>query len=187
MIINREFEQKARYQLCGFEPELTLIFTSLGASFLTSVSSRSPKPATRGKKVTQSAGDRDRGFRSSTALGCGQSDKRTFDQRRPSAEHDGGEERASEVHVGLLDGVGQNLVDARALVSDQVGSEEKLWRSEPGRPDLGGARSRVRGEFDMPAVEGQCKASLQDSHLRCCRLGGRTAPSLSPRSRPFAG
>lgn len=77
----------------------------------------------------------------------------TFDQRRPSAQHDGGEERASEVHVGLLDGVGQNLVDARALVSNQVGSEEELWRSEPGRPDLGGTRRRVRGEFDRPAVE----------------------------------
>lgn len=72
----------------------------------------------------------------------------TFDQRRPSAQHDGGEERASEVHVGLLDGVGQHLVDARALVSNQVGSEEQLRRSEPGRPDLGETRGSARGEFD---------------------------------------
>lgn len=135
---------------------------------------------------TQSAGDCNHGFLQGKALGPGQSAP-TFDQRRPSAQHDGGEERASEVHVGLLDGVGQHLVDPRALVSDQVGSEEQLWRSEPGWPDLGKTRQLVRGEFDRPAVESLSEATLQDSRLKCCRRGGRTGPSPSPRSRPFAG
>lgn len=62
----------------------------------------------------------------------------TFDQCGSSTQHDGGEQCASEVHVRLLDGVGQDLVDPRALVSDQVGSEQQLRSSEPGRTDLKG-------------------------------------------------
>lgn len=140
--------------LCCFEPGLTLIFTSLGASFLTSVSSRSPKPGTRDKKETQSAGDREVQVQD---VGLAANRLQTFDQRRPSAQHDGGEERASEVHVGLLDGVRQHLVDARALVSDQVGSEEQLRRSEPGRPDLGETRRTACGEFERPS----CRKSVR--------------------------
>lgn len=67
----------------------------------------------------------------------------TFDQCGSSTQHDGGEQCASEVHVRLLDGVGQDLVDPRALVSDQVGSEQQLRSSEPGRTDLKG-RPHIR-------------------------------------------
>lgn len=36
----------------------------------------------------------------------------TFDERGATTQYDGGEERAPQVHVGLLDGVGQDFVDA---------------------------------------------------------------------------
>lgn len=118
------------------QSELTLIFTSLGASFFTSVSNRSPKPEWGQYRVTRR---------------CEQEVLRTavhaltFDERGAATQYDGGEERAPQVHVGLLDGVGQDFVDAWALVSDQVGSEQQLRGAEPGGADLKTARSHVRG------------------------------------------
>lgn len=60
----------------------------------------------------------------------------TFDQCRSPTQYYGGEQCASEVHVRLLDSVSEDLVDPRAFVSYQVGSEQQLWSAESGRTDL---------------------------------------------------
>lgn len=62
----------------------------------------------------------------------------TFDEGGATTQHDGREEGAPQVHVRLLDGVGQHLMNTGTLVSDQVGSEEQLRSSEAGRSDLHG-------------------------------------------------
>lgn len=72
----------------------------------------------------------------------------TFEQCGSSRQYDVGEECASEVHVRLLDSEGQHLMDALALISDQVWPEQQLWCSEPGWTNLDGGggvqRSKVK-------------------------------------------
>ena len=56
-----------------------------------------------------------------------------FEECRTAAEDDVGIEDLPKIQIGLLNGEGEHLVNAFALVADQVGAEEDFRRAEPGR------------------------------------------------------
>ena len=60
----------------------------------------------------------------------------TFEQGGASREHYVREKRAPQVHVRLLDGKHQHLMDALTLLTDQVWPEQKLRCPESGRTNL---------------------------------------------------
>lgn len=76
----------------------------------------------------------------------------TFDQCRSPTQYYSGEQCASEVHVRLLDSISQDLVDPRAFISYQVGSEQQLWSAEPGRADL---KNKTRSHFRVCGQDGE--------------------------------
>lgn len=80
-----------------------------------------------------------------TFWGRAQEQRPTFEQGGASREDNVREKGAPQVHVRLLDGKHQHLVDALALLADQVWPEQKLRCPESGRTNLqgGGQASEV--------------------------------------------
>lgn len=126
-IFNNSSQTKLIFLSCG---RVTLILTSLGASFFTSLNNRSPKPARNKDRVSVLSLD---GELKDT---FGWSLRSTFEKRWATRQHYVREERASQIHVWLLNGESQHLMNTLALVSNQIRPEEKLWSPEPCWADL---------------------------------------------------
>lgn len=62
----------------------------------------------------------------------------TFEEGGATRQDDVGEKCAPQVHVRLLDGEHQYLMDALTLLTDQVWPEQQLWSPESGRTNLRG-------------------------------------------------
>lgn len=69
----------------------------------------------------------------------------TFEERGATREHNVGEECPAEVHVRLVDGKDQHLVEPLALITYQVRLEQQLRSPEPSRPHLWNTRLRATG------------------------------------------
>ncbi len=109
---------------------VTLILTSLGASFFTSLNNRSPKPARNKDRVSVLSLDGE------LKDAFDWSPHSTFEERWAARQHYVREERASQIHVWLLNGESQHLMNTLALISNQIRPEEKLWSPEPCWADL---------------------------------------------------
>lgn len=69
----------------------------------------------------------------------------TFEKCGATGEHDVGEQRPAKVHVRLVDGEGQHLVEPLTLIPYQVWLEQQLGGPEARWPHLGNTRSRQTG------------------------------------------
>lgn len=107
---------------------LIRILVSRRASFLTSCSSRSPKPVLHPTMYLPSA---------LYSLDQPEGEKeRTLDESPSTAEDDVAKEALAEVEVGAVDRVDDDLVDARVLEADEFRGEEKLGGSVSFWPKL---------------------------------------------------
>ena len=55
----------------------------------------------------------------------------TFEKRGATRKHDVGEQRATQIHVRLVDGEDQHLMESLALIPYQVWLEQQLRGPEP--------------------------------------------------------
>lgn len=69
----------------------------------------------------------------------------TFEKCGATGEHDVGEQRPAKVHVRLVDGEGQHLVEPLTLIPYQVWLEQQLGGPEACWPHLGNTRLRQTG------------------------------------------
>lgn len=93
-----------------------LIFVSLNASFFTSCNSLSPNPS-----IDETSQCKDQVGEIET--------KRTLDESPSSTQHDVAEETLSQVQIGTVDGVHDDLMHTCVLEPNEFGSKQQFWCS----------------------------------------------------------